>query len=73
MFKRLIACLLTFCLVACGQASSPPATDFDTFIQESTVTLLDGTTHFNMQFLVNDCEALWRCQTNDLWCRFYDL
>ncbi len=58
MFKRLIACLLTFCLVACGQASSPPATDFDTFIQESTVTLLDGTTHFNMQFLVNDCEAL---------------
>lgn len=58
MLKRLIACLLACCLVACQQTSTLPNTDFDTFINQSTVTLLDGTTHFNMQFLVNDCESL---------------
>lgn len=58
MLKRLIACLLACCLVACQQTSTPPDTDFDTFMNQSTVTLLDGTTHFNMQFLVNDCESL---------------
>lgn len=58
MLKRLIACLVACCLVACQQTSTLPNTDFDTFINQSTVTLLDGTTHFNMQFLVNDCESL---------------
>lgn len=60
MYKKLLILFLalSFCLPLNGCAKKEPVEEFDAFIKQVEVTMLEGTTSFNMNFLMNDPEAL---------------